>query len=59
MIVEAVTAFPNLKVAAMTLRSVKTANGHDWSVICWAEGKFYSAPLRENRVAGGSARADR
>jgi 2-dehydro-3-deoxygluconokinase len=50
--------YPNLKVAATTLRVAKTANVNDWSAILYADGAFYEAPLRENleiydRVGGG------
>ena len=42
------------------MRTVKTANINDWGAICWADGKFYEAPLRENleildRVGGGDS----
>jgi 2-dehydro-3-deoxygluconokinase len=58
MIAKAVTAFPNFKVAATTLRNAKTASFNDWGAIVWADGNFYEAPLRENleiydRVGGG------
>ena len=60
MIEQAVTAFPNFKVAAATLRKVKTANRNDWGAICWAASKFHSAPMRENleildRIGGGDS----
>ncbi|MBI9085643.1 MAG: sugar kinase [Desulfobacterales bacterium] len=60
MIEQAVSVFPNFKVAATTLRAVKTASYNDWGAICWAEGKFHSAPTRENleildRVGGGDS----
>ena len=60
MITQAVAAFPNFKVAATTLRAVKTASYNDWGAICWAGGNFYSAPTRENleildRVGGGDS----
>ena len=58
MIEQAVTAFPNFKVAAATLRAVKTANRNDWGAICWAASQFHAAPMRENleildRIGGG------
>ena len=60
MIEVAVTQFPNFKVTGTTLRTVKTANVNDWGAICWANGRFYEAPLRENleildRVGGGDS----
>ncbi len=32
-------AYPNFKVIASTLRTVKSATINDWSAICWAEGE--------------------
>ena len=60
MIKEAVKAFPNFKVTATTLRAEKSATRNDWGAICWAGGKFYEAPNRENleildRVGGGDS----
>ncbi|MBN1847016.1 MAG: sugar kinase [Deltaproteobacteria bacterium] len=56
----AVTQFPNFKVIGTTLRTVKSASINDWGAICWADGIFYEAPLRENleildRVGGGDS----
>jgi 2-dehydro-3-deoxygluconokinase len=52
--------FPNIKVVATTLRTVKSATVNDWGAICWADGKFYEAQHRENleimdRVGGGDS----
>ena len=48
---------PNIKVVATTLREVHTTNRHDWSAVCWIEGKTYNAPTCEldvyDRVGGG------
>jgi 2-dehydro-3-deoxygluconokinase len=60
MIKKAVKAFPNFKVTATTLRAVRSASRNDWGAICWAGGKFYEAPNRENleildRVGGGDS----
>ncbi|MBC8348822.1 MAG: sugar kinase [Verrucomicrobia bacterium] len=60
MIEQAVTAFPNFKVTATTLRTVKSAGINDWGAICWADGNFYEATHRENleildRVGGGDS----
>ncbi len=60
MIEVAVAQFPNFKVTGTTLRTVKTASINDWGAICWANGEFYEAPLRENmeildRVGGGDS----
>lgn len=60
MIERAVKAFPNFKVTATTLRTVKTATVNDWGAICWAAGKFYEATHRQDleildRVGGGDS----
>jgi 2-dehydro-3-deoxygluconokinase len=60
MIKKAVKAYPNFRVVATTLRAVKTATRNDWGAICWAGGKFYEAPNREDleildRVGGGDS----
>lgn len=60
MIQVAVKEFHNFKVTGTTLRTVKSANINDWGAICWADGDFYEAPLRENleifdRVGGGDS----
>ena len=60
MIQKAVGAYPNFKVAATTLRAVKSATRNDWGAICWADGKFYEAPCRPeleilDRVGGGDS----
>lgn len=57
--IETVTkAYPNFKVIATTLRTVKTATVNDWKAICWADGKIYNSleyPGLEilDRVGGG------
>src|SRR5262249_35968203 len=60
MILQVVREFPNLKVAATTLRHAKTATINDWSAICWADGEFFHAPQRVNlevldRIGGGDS----
>jgi 2-dehydro-3-deoxygluconokinase len=60
MIEKATAAYPNFKVTATTLRAVKSATRNDWGAICWADGKFYEAPNREDmeildRVGGGDS----
>ncbi len=52
--------FPNFKVIATTLRTVKSASINDWAAVCWAGGSFYESTLRENleiydRVGGGDS----
>jgi 2-dehydro-3-deoxygluconokinase len=46
MIERAVREFPNFKVAATTLRAVKSASVNDWSAICWCDGEFHKATRR-------------
>jgi len=60
MIEKAVKEYPNFKVTATTLRAVRTATRNDWGAICWAGGKFYEAPNRDDleildRVGGGDS----
>lgn len=60
MIETAVNEFPNFKVAATTLRSVKTATVNDWSAILWHHGRFHDSqkfPDLEilDRVGGGDS----
>jgi 2-dehydro-3-deoxygluconokinase len=60
MIDEAVRTYPNFGVVATTLRNAKTATLNDWGAICYAEGSFFEAPLRQNqeildRVGGGDS----
>ena len=60
MIEQAVKEYPNFKVVATTLRNAKTASINDWGAICYSDGEFYQAPLRENleifdRVGGGDS----
>jgi 2-dehydro-3-deoxygluconokinase len=60
MIEKSLKAYPNFEVAATTLRAVKSSSRNDWGAICWAGGKFYEAPNREDleildRVGGGDS----
>jgi 2-dehydro-3-deoxygluconokinase len=50
--------YPNLKVIATTLRTVKSATHNDWGGVCWAGGKLFEAkhyPDLEilDRIGGG------
>ncbi len=52
--------FPNFKVIATTLRTVKSATINSWGAICWSEDRFYESIHRENleildRVGGGDS----
>lgn len=60
MIDKAAATYPNFKVVATTLRTVKTATINDWSAICWADGKIYKARDYKDleildRVGGGDS----
>ena len=60
MIAQAVDVFPNFKITATTLRTVKSATRNDWGALCWAGGKFCQAVMRHNleimdRVGGGDS----
>ena len=60
MIKRAVAAYPNFKAVATTLRTVRSASINDWGAICWHDGKFHEATMREgleiyDRVGGGDS----
>jgi len=60
MIERAAGEYPNFKVMGTTLRNAKTATINDWGAICYCDGEFYQAPLRENleildRIGGGDS----
>ena len=60
MIETAVRQYPNFKVVATTLRSVKSATVNDWSAICWHKGALYQSVQRPgleiyDRVGGGDS----
>lgn len=60
MIEAVVKQYPNLAVIATTLRNAKTATRNDWGALCWSDGKFYEAPVRQDleiydRVGGGDS----
>ena len=60
MIRKVVKDFPNFKMTATTLRTVKSASVNDWGAVCWADGNFYQATQRDNleifdRVGGGDS----
>jgi 2-dehydro-3-deoxygluconokinase len=60
MIESVVKEFPSLSVIATTLRTAHTATRNDWGALCFCDGRFYEAPVRENleiydRVGGGDS----
>lgn len=59
-IAEAVRAYPNFKVAATTLREVRSASINDWGAVMWHDGAFHEATRLErleimDRVGGGDS----
>ncbi len=55
-----VSVYPNFKVVATTLRTVKTATVNDWGAIAWSNGEFVEAIHRPgleifDRVGGGDS----
>jgi 2-dehydro-3-deoxygluconokinase len=60
MIEAVVKEYPSMAVIATTLRNAKTASHNDWGALCYHEGQFYDAPVREDleiydRVGGGDS----
>ena len=60
MINKAAQTYPNFKVVATTLRTVRTASINDWSAVCWAGGNIYKATDYQqlwimDRVGGGDS----
>jgi 2-dehydro-3-deoxygluconokinase len=60
MIERVVQDFPQLFVIATTLRNAKSATVNDWGAMCYYDGAFYQARVRENleiydRVGGGDS----
>ena len=47
MIESVVKEYPALAVIATTLRNAKTATVNDWGALCYSDGSFYEAPVRE------------
>jgi 2-dehydro-3-deoxygluconokinase len=60
MIETVVKEYPALSVIATTLRHARTATLNDWGALCYIDGNFHAAPVRENleiydRVGGGDS----
>ncbi len=60
MIGEVTKEFPNFKVIATTLRTVKSASINDWGAVAWGGGKFFESAMRRgleiyDRVGGGDS----
>src|ERR1700728_4532884 len=60
MIEAVVKEYPSMPVIATRLRNAKTATRNDWGALCYHDGQFHEAPIRENleiydRVGGGDS----
>jgi 2-dehydro-3-deoxygluconokinase len=60
MIEKVLLEFPHLALIATTLRHAKSATVNDWGAVCYYNGDFYQARIRENleiydRVGGGDS----
>ena len=60
MINEAARTYPNFKVVATTLRTVRSATVNDWKALCWAGGEIYLSKAYDgleimDRVGGGDS----
>jgi len=60
MMSEVCAAYPNVALAATTLRTVRSASVNDWGAACWTDGRLYEAALRPgleilDRVGGGDS----
>jgi 2-dehydro-3-deoxygluconokinase len=60
MIEHVVQDFPQLALIATTLRHARTATRNDWGAVCYYDGGFYEARVREDleiydRVGGGDS----
>ncbi len=60
MIEQVVSAYPNFKAVATTLRNAKTATVNDWGAVLWYGGKIHEAVQRPDleifdRVGGGDS----
>jgi len=59
--IDTVTAeYPNFRVVATTLRTVRSATVNDWGAVAWADGRFAEATHRReleilDRVGGGDS----
>lgn len=57
MIDNVVSAFPNVKCVATTLREVHSTNRHDWAAVLWLDGKRHTSPTAQldviDRIGGG------
>ena len=50
---EVTGAFPNIKVAATTLRKVHSTNHHSWGAVAWVDGNRIASPTVRSREIPG------
>jgi 2-dehydro-3-deoxygluconokinase len=55
-----VEMFPNVSVAAATIRNAKSSSRHSWSAVCLSEGQFHRSAVFEDlevldRIGGGDS----
>ena len=60
MLAQVVGLYPQIKVAAVTLRRAASATRNDWGAICFADGRLYRSTARTDlevydRVGGGDS----
>ena len=60
MIATVVKEFPGMSAIATTLRTARTATRNDWGALCYCDGSYYEAPVRNDleiydRVGGGDS----
>src|SRR5690606_34770926 len=60
MIGDVTAEFPNFKVIATTLRTVKSASVNDWGAVAWGGGRLFESVMRPgleiyDRVGGGDS----
>ncbi len=60
MLGDVLARYPNLKLAAVTLRRASSATRNDWGAICCGDGRSWAAPVRTDleiydRVGGGDS----
>src|ERR1700687_5331431 len=60
MMEKVIQEFPAVQVIAATLRNARSATVNGWGAVCYSDGGFYQAPVRENleifdRIGGGDS----
>ncbi len=59
MIKEVISAFPNIRTVATTLRVARSASVNGWGALCYHDGEFFEVMPRDveifDRVGGGDS----